>query len=217
MYAAGPDVSTRICGSVNPHVNRTRSASFVLYDSTPGPDVLRKARAAARLRLRRLGSLRGQALEAAIDRDPSCSPDPRTYLAEVEFFFTIQYGFESLQPGQDELEPAPQTHYLAYVRHMPVAKETFDAEDSPAVLGAMLGTDSQPVLGAGVYSEASLFRLTKGVGVGAHEVVTCEDITELAGLIKGSDNDLYVVNKEGCLWLNLGDVEVDVADDSDEE
>ena len=84
---------------------------------------------------------------------------------------------------------------------MPVAKESFDAEDSPP----------------SVYSEASLFRLTKGVGVGAHEVVTCEDINELAGIIKGSDNDLYVVNKEGCLWLNLGDVEVDVADDSDEE
>ena len=73
------------------------------------------------------------------------------------------------------------------------------------------------------YGRSSLFRLIKGVGVGAHEVIACEDIEGLAGLIKGGDNDVYVVDKAGALWLDLGDEEEeamerasDIEDDRDE-
>ena len=69
----------------------------------------------------------------------------------------------------------------------------------------------------GAYADASLYRLTKGIGVGAHEVIACEDIVELAGLIKGGDKDeVYVVNKSGALWLDLGAEEVDAQHDDED-
>ena len=101
---------------------------------------------------------------------------------------------------------------------MPVTRENYDAEGSAAVLGAMQGTGSDTV--PTVYSDAALFRLTKKVGVGAHEVIACGDIKELAGLIKGGpgDKEVYAVNKEGALWLNLGDEEDDAGHvESDED
>ena len=35
MYSAGPDKIFTVCGSIDPRANRTRSASLVLYRSTP--------------------------------------------------------------------------------------------------------------------------------------------------------------------------------------
>ena len=105
--------------------------------------------------------------------------EPRTYLAEVEFFFQVEYGFEDDGDGDGDGERRPKTHYLAYVRHMPVRKETFDSDDVPAVALAM--TESAPDSEA--YARTSLFRLTKGVGVGAHEVIACQDIEGLAGCV----------------------------------
>ena len=59
---------------------------------------------------------------------------------------------------------------------------------------------------------ARLYRLTKGVGVGAHEVIACEDIYELAGLIVGGESkEVFVVDKDGALWLNLAEEEDDTA------
>ena len=77
---------------------------------------------------------------------------------------------------------------------------------------------SSPMAGSEMdaFADATLFKLTKGVGVGAHEVIACEDIGELAGLIKGGDGDkdIYVVNKSGALWMDLGAVEDDVQQDT---
>ena len=211
LYNSGPDTAIRVCGSVDPRPNRTRSAAFVLYQSTPGSDVVAKARSAVSRELRASDrGLRGRELERRIAEDPRCSTEPRTYLGEVEFFFKIRYGPDDLDP-----EPAngddvhmERSHYLAYIRHMPVKRETFGPTNEE--LNIIAGPEMD------AFADATLFSLTKGVGTGAHEVIACEDISELAGLIKGGDGDkdIYVVNKSGALWMDLGAVEVDVQRDA---
>ena len=204
QYEAGADTAIRVCGSVDPRQNRTRSAAFVLYRSTPGDDVVKKARLAVRRELRTSGrpGLRGRQMEAEIDKDPRCSKEPRTYLAEVEFFFKIRYGADDnaiqAEDGDSQGGPSQMSHYLAYVRHMPVMRETF--EPTSDEINIIAGPEKD------AFADAILFKLTKGVGVGAHEVIACEDITELAGLIRGGDKDseIYVVDKSGALWLDLG-------------
>ena len=67
----------------------------------------------------------------------------------------------------------------------------------------------------GVKKEGELYKLSGGVGAakakgpasGAHEVIRCADIVGLAGLIRGGDRDVFVVDEEGALWLNLVEVE----------
>ena len=213
-YEAGPDTCIRVCGSVDPRQNRTRSAAFVLYRSTPGDDVIAKARLAVKRELRAAGYRGGRRqMEEEIDKDPRCSREPRTYLAEVEFFFKIRYGADdntSQAEDGEAGEPSQRSHYLAYIRHMPVKREVFETRDGDGgVLDAIIGEEEA------AFAHATLFRLTKIVGVGAHEVVACEDITELAGLIKGGDKDseIYVVDKAGALWLNLGGEEDDAHQD----
>lgn len=190
---SGPDITFRSGSSVDPHT-RQRSTSHIFYASKPDADVIAKARRAAR---KRYGRLRGQQLEDAISRDPRCSSASKKYLGHVDFFFTFEP-----HDGHDPIG-------LAYIRHMAVVRELYKA--TPGVLaamrsgsggeGAMLDEDER------VYASANLFRLSNDVEDGAHEVVRIEDIIGLAGLIKGDENTVYVVDSNGALWLNLGEEE----------
>lgn len=116
------------------------------------------------------------------------------------FLFTVRL------PNNDPSDPPTA---LAYIRNMPVKKEQFrtSRDRDREVLAAMCSGRGTPGDRVKVFASATLYRLSKGINDGSHEVISVDDIVSLAGLIKGDDRSVYVVDKTGALWLDLAEEE----------